>query len=186
MHRVNPVTYTLFEHTSSDGLSGSQDFPRVDKKKNFFWKPRSTQVGRCDTNLIHFVLNVLAILLKKNKNLDRQSGRGVFCNDTSCFIYLFLLGTRKSLHSHVAPSCILQQLIAVCTFLFKRVKTWFTFKKGCMYCENAISLKVQRQWTLSLHDHFYIFEYIDKILRYGSFVCVHALHKKSKLNYQDF
>lgn len=56
-------------------------------KKNF--ENRKVQVGRCDTNLIHFALNVLAILLKKNKNLDGQSGRGVFCNDTSCSIYFF-------------------------------------------------------------------------------------------------
>lgn len=57
-----------------------------------------------------------------------------------------------------------------------------------MYCENAISLKVQRRLILFLCDYFYI-KYIDKIYGKGVCVCVHALHKKFKLiqfNYQDF
>jgi len=87
MHRVNPVTYTLFEHTRRVmAYPAHRTFSKL-TKKNF--ENRKVQVGRCDTNLIHFALNVLAILLKKNKNLDGQSGRGVFCNDTSCSIYFF-------------------------------------------------------------------------------------------------
>lgn len=88
MHHVNPVTYTLFERTRQVmAYPAHRTSPSWQKKKIF--ENREAQVGRCDTNLIHFAPNVLAILLKKNKNLDRQSGRGVFCNDTSCFIHFF-------------------------------------------------------------------------------------------------
>lgn len=41
VHRVNPVTYTLFKHTSSDGLSGLYDFPdglkNISKTEKYKW-----------------------------------------------------------------------------------------------------------------------------------------------------
>lgn len=106
VHRVNPVTYTLFKHTSSDGLSGLYDFPdelkNISKTEKYKWV---TAIPAWSTLLL-----MSSQYCSRYKNLG-QSRCGMFCDDMPCRFHLFLLGTQKPVIQQTF-TCI----AAVCAF----------------------------------------------------------------------
>lgn len=83
IQRVNPVTYTLFKHTSSDGLSGLCDFPdglkNISKTEKYKWV---TAMPAWSTLLL-----MSSQYCSRSKNLGQRCD--MFCNDTPGFIYFF-------------------------------------------------------------------------------------------------